>query len=533
MNRKKYAAYLAASFGHAPDVDYASGDMSAIAALFALNRKSGVSFAIDDVTAHDLDLDGVFRRVNACRSFAGEQTLYDWLRRPACTQAEWRNRLRLVELMQSREKTRLNLQLILSSLGRDRRAALCELFDPARTEKRIALPAPLMALMGLLPLVALTLAPFLGGAAMIAFLFTLALNGLTHEMIVSRERGEIAAIACAVSLCGALDQIVALRENALDETLADGRTARRPLRRVMRGGGLIGRNNGSLTDILLTVTLADLIAARLIGRRLYRHPREIHAVYDALGRLDAAISVASWRESMAFYACPSVDYGARTAHLEITALVHPLLAAPVPNDIALSGALLVTGSNASGKSTFLKAAALAAILAQSLCTVPAKGARLSAMRVYTSMALSDNLSAGESYYMAEIRALRRIMDALDGEAPLMCAVDELLRGTNTVERIAAASAVLRALAERGALVLAATHDAELCTLLKNRYALGHFEERIENGVMTFDYILRDGPAVSRNALRLLALSGFDPTLIDAASRAADSYLESGRWTEPS
>lgn len=190
--------------------------------------------------------------------------------------------------------------------------------------------------------------------------------------------------------------------------------------------------------------------------------------------------------------------------------------------------MLITGSNASGKSTYLKTAALTALLAQSICTAPARRYEAGAFRIYSSMALSDDLLAGESYYIVETRSLKRIVDST-GDGPVLCVIDEVLRGTNTVERIAASCEVLRALAADGALCLAATHDIELCGLLEPAYALYHFEERIEGREMVFDYRLRAGKATSRNAIDLLRLIGFDEAIVDRAHARANAYMETGAW----
>ena len=146
------------------------------------------------------------------------------------------------------------------------------------------------------------------------------------------------------------------------------------------------------------------------------------------------------------------------------------------------------------------------------------------------MTLSDDLIAGESYYIAEMRAIKRILDALATGKPVLCAIDEVLRGTNTIERIAASCEILLALQRAGALCLVATHDVELCALLEPHYANMHFEERIEEGKMLFDYRLRPGGAITRNAINLLALIGLDKSIIDAAHARARRYLETGLWS---
>ena len=190
--------------------------------------------------------------------------------------------------------------------------------------------------------------------------------------------------------------------------------------------------------------------------------------------------------------------------LEAKDMYHPLVEEPVANSIYENRCVLLTGSNASGKSTFLKTTAICAILAQTIDTVPAHSYHANFFRVYSSMALKDNLQGNESYYMVEIRSLKRIMDAEKEEgATVLCFVDEVLRGTNTVERIAASSRILQTLAQNGVMCFAATHDIELTQLLKDYYSNYHFKEEIIDDDIIFNYRLNKGSATTRNAIRLL------------------------------
>ena len=130
----------------------------------------------------------------------------------------------------------------------------------------------------------------------------------------------------------------------------------------------------------------------------------------------------------------------------------------------------------------------------------------------------------------EIRSLKRILDvAQTGTDPVICFVDEVLRGTNTVERIAAATQILIHLAEKGALGFAATHDIEMTELLKQYYDNYHFEEVIRDGDIIFPYQLLSGKASTRNAIRLLKMMGYDEEIIRKASGQAENFLKTGKW----
>ena len=146
-------------------------------------------------------------------------------------------------------------------------------------------------------------------------------------------------------------------------------------------------------------------------------------------------------------------------------------------------------------------------------------------------ALRDDLDNGESYYIVEIKALKRIMDAAASNSgnPLLCFVDEVLRGTNTVERIAASAQILRSLSQSGIYCFAATHDIELTHLLEDCYDNSHFEEDIEGGDVSFSYRLLEGRAHTRNAIKLLEIIGFSDDIIKEADNMAGEFLRSGVW----
>ena len=188
------------------------------------------------------------------------------------------------------------------------------------------------------------------------------------------------------------------------------------------------------------------------------------------------------------------------------------------------------GANASGKSTFLKTVAINAILAQTIHTCMAQRYESSFFRIYSSMALRDDLVGQESYYIVEIKALKRILDVLDEEMPVLCFVDEVLRGTNTVERIAASSHILKSLSRDDVICFAATHDIELTHMLETEYDNYHFQEEVKNNDILFDYILYPGRATSRNAIKLLSIMGYDQNIISAAETSAERFLKTGEWT---
>jgi DNA mismatch repair ATPase MutS len=163
------------------------------------------------------------------------------------------------------------------------------------------------------------------------------------------------------------------------------------------------------------------------------------------------------------------------------------------------------------------------------------------------MALRDSLQEGESYFIVEIKSLRRILNAAgdihteesgldspDSEQvpnPVLCCIDEVLRGTNTVERIAASAEILRCFASTKTMCFAATHDLELTGILEDVYDNYHFSEEIEDGDVRFSYRILPGPSTSCNAIALLNALGYDKAIVEQARSRANAFLESGTWQQ--
>ena len=255
----------------------------------------------------------------------------------------------------------------------------------------------------------------------------------------------------------------------------------------------------------------------------------IECMMENLGLLDSMIAIASYRESLSYYSVPELVKQEK-AFLESEDMYHPMLENPVANTIKEERGVLVTGSNASGKSTFLKTVAISAVFAQTIHTCPARQYRACYFQIYSSMALKDNLQGNESYYIVEIKSLKRILNRVEEKTPLLCFVDEVLRGTNTIERISASAQILKSLAKVHVMCSAATHDIELTHLLEEFYSNYHFQEEVKENDILFNYMLYRGRAVSRNAIKLLGIIGYDGEIIKEAEKTAENFVNTGIWS---
>ena len=246
-----------------------------------------------------------------------------------------------------------------------------------------------------------------------------------------------------------------------------------------------------------------------------RHGAAVRRWLEATGQAEAMISLATYHYERP--ADPFPEFTTGPAVFEAEELGHPLIAEQkcVRNSVHIggeAGVLLVSGSNMSGKSTLLRAAGINTVLAMAGAPVRARRLRLTPLQVGASIRINDSLQEGSSRFYAEITRLRRIFDLAGGEPPLFFLLDELLQGTNSMDRRVGAEGIVRALVEHGAIGLVTTHDlalAEISGPLNGHIRNVHFQDELEEGRIHFDYRLRPGVVTKSNGLELMRSIGLD------------------------
>ena len=523
-------------YGNVPEQEYETGDIERISHYFRRREKEG--FTIDDITWNDLDMDRVYMLVNQTVSSPGEDVLYDMMRRPVFSEEELRRRDNLIEFFASHEKERVEMQLCLFRVGKTRLGSLSDTvlaLKEAPTIKTGVHVAMLIVIL-LTLFVVIPLAPLQG---MLVFLVLCIGNVSAYYAGKSHKITEI-YMDCFSNLLGMLktaDEMKDISWKEVEPQMKAIREARKIFSSLRKKAVFVtGSGKGfdnfldAFLDYVRMITHIDFLAYNSVLRETKDKADVIMSLIDNMGELDAAISIASFRELLPLKCKPEfVPYTGQEIELNVEDLYHPLIQEPVANSIAAKGGTLVTGSNASGKSTFLKNMAINAILAQTLYTCTAGFYRAPFLKVMTSMALRDDIGGGDSYFIVEIKSLKRILDESKKEEPLLCIIDEVLRGTNTIERIAASSRILSVLHKRWILPFAATHDIELSYILKDIYMNYHFEEEIEGNQVIFNYLLKEGMATTRNAIRLLDMLGYEKEVVKEASQAAADFERTGVW----
>lgn len=525
---------LKESFGKPSQRTYEDGETEGIPRYFEKHRDG---FYLDDTTWNDLNLDMLFLRMNTAQSSAGQEYLYHMLRTPCFDRTELSKREEMIENLIREEEVRVQLQMLYLDAGRTGKYSLYDYLDFLdQLGERSSLPQIGMDLL-LVPAAGLmALNPSLGIVAVVALLSVNIATYLKQRKVIDPYLTSFRYVFRCIRLA---ERLTAMKADFLEEEKEKLRDLLKRFQGLKRSASFGMRRPGTggspldlVLDYLNMMFHFDIMGFNRMLKQVRAHTGQVDGLLTVTGRLEALIAAAGFRQSLESWCVPEQDgeEGSAGEGILIRGLYHPMVTEPVKNDIAAGRGVLVTGSNASGKSTFLKAVAVNAILAQTVHTCCADRYRGGPVRVMTSMALRDDLAGKESYYIVEIRSLKRILDAAAQDGPkVLCFVDEVLRGTNTVERIAASTQILKSLNRPGVCCFAATHDIELTELLKEEYDNYHFEEEIEGGDIRFPYLLLPGKATTRNAIRLLSIMGYDDSIIRAAQRMAEQFVQSGRW----
>ena len=521
------------SFGTILQKEYTYEELDHISQFFYQREKEG--FYIDDITWNDLEMERIFVQMNQSASAVGSEVLYDLLRKPVFEKQELQNRQSLMEFFTSHEKERVNLQMLLSGIKKPGNVSVFEAIHVA-TEVKIqsSFVQTLQFLAFFLSLLCFMISPNPG---IYVFLSVCVFNIATYMGMKQEIESYLTCFRCVMQLLQAQKNLKKLNIPELSFYVEQGEVYAKKLAGFQRGSNLVidrsstgGGIEGMAMDYIRMLTHVDLIKFRDMMKAMKEHQKEIQGLLYLFGYLDSMISIASVRKALPYYCIPKFEERA-CAYMEVENLYHPLIRNPVANSIQAQGGILVTGSNASGKSTFLKNIAVNGILAQTIYTCTATSYVAPYFKVMTSMALRDDLEGGESYYIVEIRSLKRILDETEKQGSLLCIIDEVLRGTNTIERIAASSRILGNLRKPNVLSFAATHDIELSYILETLYENYHFEEEVGKEDVTFNYLLKKGRVTTRNAIRLLEMIGYDSKLVKQAKDAVESFEKTGIWNK--
>jgi hypothetical protein len=482
---------------------------------------SGAAFADESsLYANDLDIFGegsLFELLCTARTNAGQKILAGWLSAPA-SQSEILKRQDAVEEL----RNNVDLREDLAILGREMRSVV----NPEVIADWALAPVKLEST------IARVLAPILVAFSIGAFIYTQFYGGLPgflftalliHGGFGARYRSTVKEIKNAIEShtreFSVLHATLARLErepvssSKLLELKARFGTASKQMKTLVGFIRLLEEQRNEMVMFLAFFLLWATQISFAIEVWRKRNGKDVDGWLQAVGELEALCALAGYAFENPDNPFPEFVEGATV--LEADDVRHPLLPRSqcIPNSIRLGGELqllVISGSNMSGKSTLLRTVGANVALAQAGAPVCASRMKLSLLAIGATLRVQDSLHGGSSRFYAEIRRLRDIMELTEGPLPVLLLLDEILYGTNSHDRTIGAEAVIRGLVERGAIGFVTTHDlalAKVADALAPRAANAHFEDRLEDGKMIFDYILRPGVVQRSNALALMRAVG--------------------------
>lgn len=477
--------------------------------------------------AGDLDLFGagsLFELLCRARTTAGEDVLASWLLAPSSPEAIRARQAAATELRDAldlREELALAGERVAAGLHAEALAAWGDAPPPPPPPalRAAALGLALASLAGLAGLA-------LGAPLLVPWLVVLATAAGFAARVRGRVRRVLREIDTVVRDLGLLAELLAILERAelgaprlvalrAAVSAEDGRPPAKAIARLALLAQLLDARRNQLFAPIGAALLFTTQVAFAVDAWRARHGPALRRWIEAVGELEALASLAGQAYEHPADAWPELLEGPPC--LEARALGHALLAEArcVRNDLRLDGArrvLVVSGSNMSGKSTLLRSVGTNAVLALAGAPVRAAALRLTPCAIGASIQVHDSLQEGHSRFYAEIRRLRRIVDATEGALPVLFLLDEVLHGTNSHDRRIGAEAVVRSLVARGAIGLVTTHDLALARLADAPELCAanvHFEDRLVDGRMHFDYRMQPGVVTRSNAIELMRAVGLD------------------------
>lgn len=473
---------------------------------------------VGDQTWHDLELDTLFVDMDRTKTYAGSLMLYKALRETKSKEEEIKKVGKELDVLVEKAAVREPIQVALARLGAHDLGGLLYFldrklfFEPIyRILAYILTVMPFISIIGLilvgtqiLPLLVLSLL----ANVVLYFVFT-------KYIVINKDYFTVVRnmIICASKIGQVEHAELEPYSGALKELSKRCRSI------VVRSKGLEFLGNDPVgfavyVDMLLTISI----------RTFYRildlinvHQKDLVEMYKVIGKTDALVGMASYRASLKDYCRP--EFTDEHKVLELKDAYNPLIKKSVKNSIMMDHEnIYLTGSNMSGKSTFLRTVGINALLTQTFDFAFCSFYKGSIVKIYSSISRNDNLLEGKSYFLAEAEIVLHMLKESNDEVTSLIIIDEIFRGTNTKERIEASVGVLNYLSQQNAIVFVATHDLEIKDQAHHSYQNYHFGENVGQQGIEFDYKIKEGTTVVGNALKILKYLGYPDEMFNGGGK---------------
>lgn len=513
---------LKLSFGEIKEDDF---NFELITKYFRKKRHDNVYHILSDKTCNDLDFNEVFKVLDRTGSKIGQQYLYNRLRvfeEISDEQSEVKE-----NIINEIEESNIGFDIYseLNQLNNDEAFYIRSLFqDDHLQPPKWFFVVPLLSITSLLSIVMMWFNPYY----IFLLLTVLLVNIVIHfwnKRNLNQYIGSIPQLLKLKKISKKLFQNEILKKvnsdlpsafKVLDEVHRRMSIFKMELKVENEVSGLIW----SIIELIKITFILEPILLFGVLKRLDNRRSEIETVFDYVGEIDMLVTISLLRKE--FKTCKPVINNQKSILTEN--IYHPLVKDCVSNSLSINDkSVLLTGSNMSGKTTFIRTIGVNFITGITLNTCFANSMTFPLMKLYSAIRISDDLLNDKSYYFEEVLTIKEMIDESKGAEPCLFLLDEIFKGTNTVERISAGKAVLSSLNKLDNIVFVSTHDIELADLLKDEYDLFHFSEVVTSKEVDFDYLLKEGKLKNRNAIRILEINNYPVEVIKEALQLSDLF----------
>jgi len=495
--------------------------LSDIALYHEYKATTDTNSLLSERTWEDLNLDDFFLFADHTSSCIGRQYLYDVLHYNRTSEVAGQEKI--LDSLSADTVLRRDIQNELKKLNHVDACSIASLFSATHPVSSRSFYL-LLRILQFIPALSLGL---LYVTSSVGFLWLMLAGLLVNLVLHYRKKTEMQAYLFSVpQLLNLLKQSEKLTKRPLclsiNKEITEVLSDLMPLRKRLASFRLSIRLESDLafmvylfTELFNMFFLTEAISASRAFFLLQGKQQKLEQVFRFFGLIDVLCSVSEFRSKLPYYSLP--ESCPEEISFQVEDIYHPLIENCVPNTITLyAKSALITGSNMSGKTSFIRSIGVNLLSAGALHTCFAHHfCSSSDLKLASAIHMEDSLMEGKSFFLQEVQTVKEMID-LSGEGNHLFLLDELFKGTNTIERIAIAKAVLSALVVQRNLVFISTHDIELASLLRAEYDLYHFCESVEDGVLSFDYKLKSGPVTERNAIRILDICGYPQEVIQEA-----------------
>jgi len=500
-------------------------NFSMISRYFQRTPDNNAYYTITDRTWNDLDMNQLFCYLDKTTSGIGQQYFYYRLRKIPLTISDLELDENFISALSQDEALQNKLKRQLLKLSDQSSYYIVDLFQ----ETPISAPRwfSLLILLPVIVVLSLVLLPYNPGMLFVLLPVVIVNIGLHfwNKRNLYRYTDGIRKLLIMNGVAKKMAQIELIKP--IDPAITKSTKQLDKLRNKMS----IFRFDASLQSELETLFWAILELFKILFllepillfsvlKSLTIEKQSIENVFNYVGKVDYLLSMAALRNTNISYCIPTLN---NHSEVRFQGIYHPLINNCENNDINIQHeSVLLTGSNMSGKTTFIRTIGINFITGLTINTCFAQSADIYVAKIYSAIRITDDLTNDKSYFFEEVQVIKEIIDQSTLGYPSLFLLDELFKGTNTIERIAAGKAVLSSIAIPRNKVFVSTHDIELVDMLTEHYKLYHFTEQIVDGKVKFDYKLKEGKLKFTNAIRILELSNYPKDIIDEAKTISNN-----------